>query len=233
MSEYIITDLTRFNKHDEFCIAVIDRETGQCLRPMPYLKSAKIKELNIHPGAILSGDITIKNSLCTPHIEDSEYNTNLKYLGACSGDEFKTILDKTLSKSVEEGFNIILDDGQKHIPKSTTAKCSIVTIKIEPKLLNIHKDSYNPKRIKASFTDNNFHYFSYLPITDRGFYDYAEKYNTEDNLKKVREFIHSQQEIYLRIGVGREHTIKDKAGYWFQINGIYTFPDFLTEIRSY
>lgn len=142
-------------------------------------------------------------------------------------------MDTILSESVEFGFGINLCEGQKHIPKGTNANCSIVTIKIPPNLLSIHTDNYNTTRIKASFTDNNSHYFSYLPITDRGFYDYAQKYNAEDNLKKIREFIRSQKELYLRIGVGREHNINNKNGYWLQVNGIYTFPNFLDEIRRY
>lgn len=236
MAEYIVTDLTRFSNLTEVCIAVINRETGECFRPLPYFKTEDVTKFNIHPGAILSGEMNINASVNNPHIEDASYN-KLKYLGACTGDEFKEILDRTLSESVSSGFGITLAESQKHIPIGENANCSIVTIKIPPNLLSIHRGAYKPTnkptRIKASFRDNNFHYFSYLPITDRGFYDYAQKYNIEDNLKKIRESINSQEELYLRIGVSRKHQIKDKNGYWLQVNGIYTFPDFLNEIRTY
>lgn len=60
MREVIVTDLTRFSNEENVCTAVIDVKTGECLRPMPYLKSARCKELGIHPGAILKGDLSLK-----------------------------------------------------------------------------------------------------------------------------------------------------------------------------
>jgi len=49
----------------------------------------------------------------------------------------------------------------------------------------------------------------------------------------VKNFISSQNEIYLRIGVGRRWKVSERDGYWLQVNGIYTFPNFLEEIRTY
>ena len=71
MAQYVVTDLTRFRDPTNVCIAVIDKATGQCFRPMPYLKSQKMDELNIHPGALLSGEITLNPSALNPHIEDA------------------------------------------------------------------------------------------------------------------------------------------------------------------
>ncbi len=53
MRKIIITDLTRFSTDEKVCIAGIDINTGECLRPMPYLKSNRCAELNIQPGAVL------------------------------------------------------------------------------------------------------------------------------------------------------------------------------------
>lgn len=232
MAKYIVTDLTRFNNPEEVCIAVIDNETGQCLRPIPYLKSQEVAELNIHPGAILSGDININPSAPNPHVEDASWD-KLKYHGPVSGEGFKSILDRSLSNSVASGFGITLTENQKHIPVGVQAICSIVTIKIPPAALSIHEDQFKPGRIRASFTDAEGHYFSYLAITDRGFYDYAKQHQNDGQLRNVRQFIQSQEELYLRVGVSRQYQSGDRNGYWLQVNGIYTFPNFYEEIREY
>ncbi|MCP4095881.1 MAG: hypothetical protein GY748_06540 [Planctomycetaceae bacterium] len=232
MAKYIITDLTRFADPDILCTAVIDMETGNCLRPMPYLKSQTIKELNIHPGAILDGEIALKQHVENPHLEDATYK-NLKYAGPASGNEFKAILDQTLSDSVASGFGIPFAANQKHIPVGEHSKCSIITIKISPMALVIREDQFKPGRIKALFTDEAGHSYRYLSITDRGFFDYAKKHQNDGQLNEVQKFILTQKEVYLRIGVGRRFNIGDRDGYWLQVNGIYTFPSFHEEIRKY
>ena len=232
MARYIVTDLTRFSNPDTVCTAVIDTETGGCLRPMPYLKSQKVKELNIQPGAILEGEITLKQHVENPHIEDASYN-NLKYADTASGDEFKAILDKTLSDSVASGFGIPFAAGQKHIQVGQQATCSIITIKILPSALRIHEDQYKPGKIKASFTDGAGNFYNYLSITDRGFFDYAKKHQNDGQLGNVQNFISTQKEVYLRIGVSRQWKLGERDGYWLQVNGIYTFPKFFDEIRTY
>ncbi|MEK6746134.1 MAG: hypothetical protein AABY33_03795 [Pseudomonadota bacterium] len=232
MAQYIVTDLTRFNAEEQVCTAVIDMDSGQCLRPMPYLTSKNVEELNMHPGAILRGDISLDPSAVNPHVEDATRG-KLEYHGPASGIDFKAVLDRSLSNSVELGFGITLTENQKHIPFGEYANCSIVTVKISPEALSIHEDQYKPGRIKASFTDAEGHYFSYLPITDRGFYDYAKKHQDDGQLRSVRQFIKSQAELYLRVGVSRRHQSGNRDGYWIQVNGIYTFPGFFEEIRKY
>ncbi len=184
------------------------------------------------PGAILEGEISINANTKNPHIEDASYK-NLKYLGAASSEEFKSILDRTLSNSVASGFGVAFSDGQKHIPVGVVATCSIITIKVSPASLNIHEDKYKPGKIKASFSDGAGHSFRYLAITDRGFFDYAKKHQDDGELRKVQQFILTQDEVYLRIGVSRRWKVDDRDGYWLQVNGIYTFPNFLEEIRAY
>lgn len=232
MGKYIVTDLTRFSTRENVCTAVIDLATGECLRPMPYLKGDVVEKLNIHPGAILEGEITLRQGVENPHIEDASYN-NLKYTGPATGDGFKSILDQTLCDSIASGFGISFATGQKHIPAGNKATCSIVTIKVLPSALSIHEDQYKPGKIKASFTDGAGHAYRYLSITDRGFFDYAQKHQNDGQLGVVQKFISTQQEIYLRIGVSRQWKVGDRDGYWLQVNGIYTFPEFLEEIRTY
>lgn len=232
MRRVIVTDLTRFGTPEKLCTAVVDTQTGECLRPMPYLSSSRCAELNMHPGAILEGNINLIPGSANPHIEDANYN-DLNYIGPASSDEFKSVLDQTLSASISSGFGIQFQQSQKHIPAGETANCSIITIKIAPNSIDIHEDQFKPGKIKASFTDIDGFSVRYLSITDRGFHDYAMQHQEAGEIDQINNFLHSQEELYVRLGVGRQWRVGDRDGYWLQVNGIYTFPNFLEDIRSY
>jgi len=84
----IITDLTRFANKDIVCIAGINPETNECIRPMPYIQKPSCQKLNILPGAIIEGNFTPR--ACTaPHNEDRN-RAKLKFFGPCTSGEFKT-----------------------------------------------------------------------------------------------------------------------------------------------
>ena len=76
--------------------------------------------------------------------------------------------------------------------------------------------------------------FRYLPITDLGFYEYAQRLAKNGaGLKKLNQYLEQQEEIFLRIGLSRIWKNNDREGYWIQVNGIYTFPEYMKEIRAY
>jgi hypothetical protein len=232
MSKIIITDLTRFSQPIDVCTAGTDVSSNACVRPMPYLKMAKCVALGILPGAILSGDFKPKIGLTGPHQEDAEYS-NLNFAGACTPDEFKAALTAGIFKSVEEGFEIRLGNSQKHIPIGHPVKRSIITLAVRPKSIAIVEDGYKPGKIRIHFTDSSGRQFRYISITDLGFHRYAERHYADKDLPSLNAFIWNQPEAYLRIGLSRAHEIRGTNGYWIQANGIYTFPDFVKEIRSY
>ncbi len=232
MRKVIVTDLTRFGTPEKLCTAVVDMNTGECFRPMPYLSSARCAELNMHPGAILEGDISLMAGAANPHVEDAHYN-NLRYLGPASSEEFKRILVMTSFPSISSGFGLDFTAKQKHIPVGTIVDRSIVTIKISPYSIDIHEDQFKPGKIKASFTDATGFSLRYLSITDRGFFDYATKHHQDGEIHRINTYLQSQDELYLRVGVSRQWKVGDRDGYWLQVNGIYTFPDYLEEVRAY
>lgn len=225
----IVTDLTHFQNEDCVCIAGICLDNKVCVRPMPYLDSQVCKNSNILPGAILEGDFKPKSVVTKPHTEDYSY-TSLKFLGPSSSDDFLSSLCCGLVGSIEEGFGVKLEDGQKHIPLDEAPERSIITVGVNS--ISIVEDKYNPGKMRAVFTDKSGKTFRYLSITDLGFYSYAKKNNTEEGRRKVNGFLR-RQKVYLRIGLSREHSVGDRVGYWMQVNGIYTFPDFLEEIRCH
>lgn len=229
----IVTDLTRFSNQKIVCTAGIDTTTGECIRPMPYLKDSECKRLKILPGAILTGDFTPSRNLSGPHQEDNICH-NLKFAGPCTAKQFKKVLVESCFQSVEKGFEIKLPADQKFLPAGHPVKRSIITIAVAPRDVKIVEDSFKPGKIKIHFKDGSRRSFGFIGVTDLGFYDYALKHHEDDDLLAVNELLHSQTEVFLRIGLSREYTSPDgRTGYWLQVNGIYTFPHFHEGIRSY
>jgi hypothetical protein len=231
MTKYIVTDLTRFSNTIEVCTALIDTQTGICYRPLPYFSNETCKKHNLHPGGVFSGNFKLKGAEA-PHIEDAAYS-GLEYHGPCSKDDFQAVLNLTLVESISEGFSYNFEYKQKHLPLEEKPDRSIITIKVAPHHIEILEDQYKPGKIKCSITDSDGHYYGYLAITDRGFFDYAQTHRDKGTLDELNHFLSSQDEIYLRIGLSRAHKVGERNGYWLQVNGIYTFPDFLEKIRTY
>lgn len=234
MRQIIITDITRFKNREIVCVAGIDTESGACIRPMPYLNFGRCKELNMLPGAILSGNFSPSVNIVSPHVEDMDHQ-NLNFQGHCSSDEFYNILVNSCFPSVEEGFCCELEHKQKHIPQHPNLCRSIITIRINPYDISVVQDGFDEKKIRVHFTDGKGKEFSFVSITDLGFHNYAENnFHQANGYLDINNFFKKQSEIFLRVGLSREHTASDgRKGYWIQINGIYTFPDFNTDIRSY
>lgn len=235
MRKIIVTDLTRFNNTDIVCTAGIDTLTGECIRPMPYLQQARCKELNLLPGAILEGDFS-PTPISPPHVEDMSYK-NLRFMGPCTSAEFRRVLLNDVSNSVSLGFNVTLDNGQKVIPLEfqPNLEVSIITILVQPHHIEVISDGFDKRKVKLHFTDRAGNEFSYIAISDLGFHGFAQaNAGSMQGLNEINEFLNSQDEIFLRIGLSRPYKAPDgREGYWIQVNGIYTFPNFHTSIRCY
>lgn len=228
--EIIVTDLTRF-ENQNVCIAGICPETGVCIRPLPYLSKARCRELNILPGAVLRGQFTPK-PCSPPHVEDHSYE-NLVFCGPCPSATFRDILVESVARSVEDGFSVHIPHGQRCIPPETPPSTSITTVCVNPSGLQIARDRYNKVRIHLQ--ENSGREFRDVPITDLGFYENAMSHVAEHRaLSRLNDFLHSQEEVFVRVGLSREYQSPDgRRGFWIQANGIYTFPDCPEGIRCY
>ncbi len=148
----------------------------------------------------------------------------------CESDEFQNLLDNNLVKSISEGFGYDFPEKGKVIPKDFAPNKSIITLKINTKNIEIVKDTFKEGNIRLHLLDNDMKRFSFLSITDLGFYNYAMQHYHDTNFPNIiNDFIRRQESVYLRVGLGRVF----QGGFWLQINGIYTFPNYDTEIRSY
>jgi len=230
----IVTDLTRFHKPEIVCTAGINEDSGECIRPMPYLALSKCQRLNVLPGAKLRGDFTPSPDRAGPH-QEVYCCKNLIFLAPSSSGEFKNALRQGLYGSVEEGFEVTLNDYQKHIPIDQKVQRSIITVSISPSEIEIVENPYKPGKIKLNFRDLSGRRFGYIPITDLGFHEYALQHHSRKELGKINSMIKAQKEVYLRIGLSRKYQPRndERNGYWLQANGIYTFPDYNKEIRCY
>lgn len=232
----IITDLTRFSeKIDKVCMAGIDVSTNECIRPMPYLTKEDCVKYKILPGSIIEGDFERFDDLEPPHIEDCRHK-NLTQNGPCSSNEFLQILIGTAVASIEKGFGVPLVLREKYIEPKLAHKisASIITIEIAPKNLLLVENRYKPGEIKVHIKDNSGLCLHFLSLTDLGYYNFIK---SQKDLSKAliteNNFIQSQDRVFLRVGLGRLYKSGEKEGFWVQINGIYTFPSFNSEIRSY
>ena len=230
----IITDLTRFKEgNPHICTAGVAPD-GTLIRPYPpYLLARDCERLDIHPGAILEGEFTPASD-GPPHIEDCKWE-NLNYVDRCSSDEFREALEAGLFGSINEGFEYDLSSGEKCIPISAKPPRSIITIKLSPRSFSIVSDGFNPDKIRANLWDASGNQYSFLGITDRGFVDRALKVHGDRSaIAEMNYHVQSQQELYLRIGLSRAYQAPNgRHGYWVQVNGIYTFPEYLDYIRCY
>lgn len=230
MAKIIVTDLTKFKTSETLCTAGIDIDTGECARPMPYLKVTRCKKLNLLPGAILTGEFSKTTNIQAPHHEDRDYQ-KLTYHGQCGAKEFRDVLARSAVSSLTQGFGVLLPLGEKCITPEMNPKCSLITLSVMPSSVRIEKDRYNPNKIKLHFTDGSGAQFRYISITDLGFAEYAEK---KSDYEYINQLLHNQEEVFLRVGLSRRYKSPNgKDGFWLQVNGIYSFPDYFKPARCY
>jgi hypothetical protein len=231
----IVTDLTRFSKDDVVCIAGIDIKSKQCIRPLPYIEKATCKKLKILPGAILEGKFTKPKNVDRPHTEDMRHD-GLSLKGPCTSDDFESVLKASAYPSINEGFDGKVPTDAKVIPPDTPPSRSIITLKLKPTQIEIIRNAFDPKSLRLNVMDNDGRKYSYLSITDLGFHNLAvSKQKNPDYTDELNEYICGQEKLYLRIGLGRRYKNPSdgRDGFWIQVNGIYTFPKFMTKVRTY
>lgn len=235
--QIIVTDLTRFQNKELLCLAGLTEDGQQCIRPLSankpgYLPFALCKKLNILPGTILEGTFTKPQHIDVPHVEDRHYS-NLKAVGTVDSAEFQSILEKSSTTSIQSGFGCRSKPTDKVLTTPPTK--SIITLKLNPKQFQVVQIKFGKETIKAHLTDRDGINLSFLPITDLGFYvNVGQSETRKISAKEITEFIQGQDVLYVRLGLGRKHKSQDgREGYWMQVNGIYTFPNYQKIVRSY
>ena len=232
--EIIVTDLTRFKKDGQVCLAGYGLNSHLIIRPMPYLTQEECKQYSILPGTKLGSNFTRQPNAAPPHIEDHWHAEWCNY-GNVSSLDFLNVLEETTYPSVAIGFGVVLPAKQKFIAPAQNPTRSLITIEVNPANIEIVPGYNDSSTLKVNLCDAAHQEFWYLPLTDLGFFRYAQAHSAKNQLFWLNGFIRSQQRVLLRIGLGRyyENPHSQDKGYWIQVNGIHTFPDYPKEIRSY
>jgi hypothetical protein len=88
--EIIVTDLTRFSD-DKVCLAGINSDTMELMRPTTYKSQAYCVENKILPGTKITACFTPKPDRTAPHLEDCLWNS-ISVTGKATSEEFKNLL---------------------------------------------------------------------------------------------------------------------------------------------
>ena len=229
MEEIIVTDLTRFSDESKYvCLAGICTATGNLIRPLPYLTIVDSERLDIRPGTKLQGVFEPKSDLKYPHSEDHDYDEGLTAVGRVTSDEFRNVLDNSSVTTFREGFGLPVAFQEKSYSPENCPQRSIITLKVSPQLVQVVPNQYDQNKLKVHITDGEGVALRFLSITDKGFYRFAQEHHRVDQLEEINAFIHNSQEVFVRVGLGREY----KGKYWLQVNGIYTFPEPFVDLRG-
>ncbi|MBM4422943.1 MAG: hypothetical protein FJ030_06060 [Chloroflexi bacterium] len=229
-----ITDLTRMQR-GAVCIAGYDGE-GNCIRPVlppPGIPERALKaggKAIIFPFAAVEFEL-IRHTPKPPHSEDHVYDpASVRFVRALNDEQKRRLLDRSCFGSVAEIFEqpiqrnpgFYVNDGEG--PRSVGA--------IRPKAIRqvfYEQGEDNAWNYRLGFFDSEDQYYR-LKITDLTWNYFCSSQRTEErtppqiaaDLTKLLK----RKDVYLRIGLSRGWA-KFPGRCFLQLNGIYTFPDFL------
>jgi hypothetical protein len=232
IEELMITDLTRmYGGH--VCVAGY-AHNWQCVR----LASPRLHELDVvadgkpiaFPAAVVECDLH-ENLPDPPHTEDFSFDPySLRLVRRLDGPAWQAALDRLLFDSVSGIFEQpIIDDQGRYVADGVGPR-SIGTIR--PR--GISKATYSAGvdgtwSYRLGFYDHAGKFYQ-LKITDLTWNAYCDSLRAPEREPKDIAFSLTQmlksRRVYLRIGLSRKWA-KFPGRCYLQINGIYTFPDYL------
>jgi hypothetical protein len=229
-----ITDLTRM-QHGHICIAGQDSE-GRCIRPVlpppgiPETLALANDQAIIFPFAAVELDIK-QHTPKPPHTEDHLFDAHsVIFKGTLKEEQKRRVVEKSRFPSVAAIFDQpIAHDTGFHVADGQGPR-SVGTVR--PKAF--HKIFYSPGdddawNYRLGFYDEADEYYR-LKITDLtwNYYCAAQRADAHGPTEIAEEFSQrlKGQLVYLRIGLSRGWK-KFPGRCFLQINGLYTFPDYL------
>jgi len=237
--QIVVTDVTRMSGN-RVCIAGVTSE-GQTIRPL-FPNHEVINEdwlykngkAEIFPFSKIILDL-LKHEPKPPHTEDWIVNPGVKkFLGLASENERKRILNLTLAESVFAAFGAPIQNDRGFFINVNEGSSSLKTIKAKSVDYVKYDDCSGGKQYKLKFTDQNDEQYLF-PVTDLSFRYYLDYLSLKNNWGSGKIGLSIQNHlnkstVYLRIGLGRpwhpEHAHR-KDRHYLQINGVYSFPDYL------
>lgn len=217
MPTIVVTDLTHFTTPNCVCLAGIDVNSGECLRPLPYLSPEVCANANIQPGVTIELVGRLAGA-ALPHCEDYAYARYTVH--NYSADSFRQVLTNSLSNSIEAGFDVGQIEG-KCISIETPPAKSIITISVSHNNVHVIEDGYRD-RVRFHVTDEAETEYRFLPCAQLEWYNAAAA-NKAQAANDLNEYIERHERVFMRIGISRPYQATGRNGYWLQVNGIYGF----------
>lgn len=228
-----ITDVTRMGE-PRVCVAGYD-ESNTCVRPVLHYGQIRETDLALPSGLIapfaeIEYDLTPAPG-AKPHVEDHIYSPeSVRWIRRMDEHERYGLLRATRSPRVDGAFGAPLVHIGGHFVRAGSGARSLVTIqtRIAPQVLLLEKEGKAKWRLV--FRDAAYHEYN-LPITDLTWLYFAavqRRYGGTDALALERRLnrLLQKDEVFVRLGLTREYP-QGSHQCWLQVNGIYTFPDYL------
>lgn len=240
ITEVIITDVTRMS-NQRVCVACVT-EAGATIRPI--LNGQELEEewlykdgqAIIRPFARVELDLQNKNpKLKPPHTEDWVIDPHFKhFIGLINDNERLKLLNRTLAPSVFQAFGTEVIHDRGFFVKLNQGDCSLRTIRPNSIDFVNHSQANGEFKYRVRFTDQNRDSYE-LTVTDLSFRYYVDDLRERSKLSFGKLGLDLQTKLgqpntFLRLGLARAwHPDADhpKDRHHLQINGIYTFPDYL------
>ena len=230
--ELMITDLTRMSG-GYVCVAGYAND-GQCIR----LHAPRLHEMDIaaggqplaFPAAVVACDV-LDHRPDPPHMEDYNFDPySLRLVRRLPGADWQAALERLLFGSVADIFEQPITHDNGYYVQDGNGVRSIGTI--QPR--GIASASYTPGEdgvwnYRFGFYDQAGQFYR-LKITDLTWNAYCESlrgpgHAPKDIAARLTQLLKSRR-VYLRIGLSRKWA-KFPGRCYLQLNGVYTFPDYL------
>jgi hypothetical protein len=235
-----ITDVTRMS-NGRVCIACVTEE-GLTIRPVFRDKEIQERWLFdegqaiIRPFARVVFDLEYRYpKIKNPHTEDWVIDPGFKrFIGISNEEERLAVLNQTLAPSISEAFGAEVIHNRGFYVNLNQGNCSLRTIRPRSIDFVCFNQINGNLKYRVRFTDQNRVQYE-LTVTDLSFRYYVDdlREGWGQSFSKIGLNLQSRlnhPNTFLRLGLGRAwHPDKNhpQDRHYVQINGIYTFPDYL------
>ena len=238
--DILITDLTAMQK-DRVCIAGVSRDWAPA-RPV-FARASPARshlcrdgQVLIRPRAVLSLHLEPFARPAAPHVEDCLWSQprTARFLQLLEDERWRRVLQRLADACPRPLFGAGLQrlgNERNRVLRPGPAACSLATLRCAgPVTFHFILKSSAPDKFRYAlhFSDDHGASYENIPVTDLALRACARASFLEGaSAPAVSESLTAQlnaaDSLFLRVGLGRRY----KGRYWLQVNGIYSFPDFL------
>lgn len=208
----VVDHLTRMSG-DRICVAVIDPQTGDRLRPVLYTghwTRADVPRV-FEVGAVLEPTRTAISRGPAPMVEDWIMGrSDLRRTSKLDDGALWDVVRATASASIAEALPGLEPHGATYRHAPHTGAASLAALRLSGvELASVGAD------LKIRFEDRSGRHVS-LPLTDLRFHPKDLKIDS-NRLKVLRTLINREDEVVLSIGLSREFN----GWHWLQANNVH------------